>query len=703
VHQGLKHTLGTLGPFLDYISQGARVEREREYKAFLAWLSEIDYTEDHQAHRSAILKGTWKWIIGDIRFHNWKQRGSLLWLHGASGSGKTKIISIIIDHLTNSDENQTVAYVYCTKRAKQEDPSEIFRTILKQLAIQLPSRFSDPLMEEYKERMSELRDRGSVSPLTLEESAHFIKRLATIRPTTLIIDGLDQCRETTSQLDGRRELLYQIKGMIEPAGRIKILLSSRKGFDDIEEQLCKCPDISVNIVQNYSDIPIYIESKVRDLARSKLDLWGGDSSLERDIIGTLKQNSDGTYQWADLQIDYLHSLGSAKAVRNRLHKLPISLRQLYDEIYERISEQDRIIAQAALSWLLCAQRRLDSREFLAAVSAPRGGPLIAEKILRICRNLVIRNASGSFELAHPSVSDYLETRQEYRGGRPDVLVAKRCLEEFEYYAPEGDLLPYASIYWAHHCTRVQTEEAVAEALATLFRNEGRNYAFEKRGKAAIEAAKALRWDHDVARRLRDTGSSPLLVVCVFGFPKLLEQWTNSPMWYRDVWGTHDMVVYFAIKWGNEEIVRMLLQSHSGYTVDRLGMSPAFWAAIYGHRHVLEVLKQLDGGLNAKDNSGWTAWHWLVSIGHTKGLKELLGVDAGVDVTDLDGCTPLHWAAFLGRIAEMKALVTAGHRLDASDNSRLTPLRWLDFIWTGTTAGENPQVWSKPRNEQVRTN
>src|SRR6202023_959998 len=84
------------------------------------------------------------------------------------------------------------------------------------------------------------------------------------------------------------------------------------------------------------------------------------------------------------------------AIRERLGRLPPKLEDLYLEIYEKFSkypaEADRRITRNALAWLLCAQRKLSSVEFLDALSITPDGhfsPVSKGQVLDICCNFVV--------------------------------------------------------------------------------------------------------------------------------------------------------------------------------------------------------------------------------------------------------------------------------------------------------------------------
>jgi hypothetical protein len=77
-------------------------------------------------------------------------------------------------------------------------------------------------------------------------------------------------------------------------------------------------------------------------------------------------------------------------IQKCLGRLPPDLDTLYAELYNVLSnkpgEFEMVVFRNVLSWLLCAQRTLESTEFLAAVSTI---PLISEDTVSVSRDLVL--------------------------------------------------------------------------------------------------------------------------------------------------------------------------------------------------------------------------------------------------------------------------------------------------------------------------
>lgn len=60
----------------------------------LQWLSRLPYKKHHEQTRKDILSGTGSWLLQEQQLVDWQvsSASSIMWLHGASGSGKSKLV-----------------------------------------------------------------------------------------------------------------------------------------------------------------------------------------------------------------------------------------------------------------------------------------------------------------------------------------------------------------------------------------------------------------------------------------------------------------------------------------------------------------------------------------------------------------------------------------------------------------------------------
>ncbi|KAF2878160.1 hypothetical protein BDV95DRAFT_13028 [Massariosphaeria phaeospora] len=63
------------------------------------WLSPVPYIQHHKQTKWDTLAGTGQWLLSDPIFKQWKSdsASSILWLHGIPGSGKSKLVSMMVE------------------------------------------------------------------------------------------------------------------------------------------------------------------------------------------------------------------------------------------------------------------------------------------------------------------------------------------------------------------------------------------------------------------------------------------------------------------------------------------------------------------------------------------------------------------------------------------------------------------------------
>src|SRR5947209_19882078 len=124
-------------------------------------------------------------------------------------------------------------------------------------------------------------------------------------------------------------------------------------------------------------------------------------------------------------------------VNIELGRLPKTLRESYGVIYQQIQDAaltSRQIAERVMKWLLCSQRPLKSREFIAAVSVDSEGrytSLSITNLLHMCCNMVVLDEElDVFRFAHLSVREYLEGREDYTKIEIHILALERCIDTY---------------------------------------------------------------------------------------------------------------------------------------------------------------------------------------------------------------------------------------------------------------------------------
>ncbi|NOZ22718.1 MAG: hypothetical protein GXP25_16695 [Planctomycetes bacterium] len=94
-------------------------------------------------------------------------------------------------------------------------------------------------------------------------------------------------------------------------------------------------------------------------------------------------------------------------------------------------------------------------------------------------------------------------------------------------------------------------------------------------------------------------------------------------------------------------------------------TPLHWAAMNGHRKIVDILIDHGADINATDENGKTPLFQAVSFGHWDIAQLLIYRNANANIPDRDGFTPLYQAAYAGSQDVVELLVAAGADVNAT--------------------------------------
>ena len=199
----------------------------------LHWLSPVDPSASHKTALGIHQAGTNKWFLSSKEFKDWqKSETSFLWLSGFPGSGKTILMSTVIEFLQQSNST-IVAYFYCDFRNPEtRDSLNIAGSLLAQICFKLAS-FPVALDQAFE------RSKMSASPYgkrtDLDAIVEILIKITSQHRVAIIIDALDEC-------ENREEILAFVGKLARQKILLKILLSSRDETD-IRQNLTDFPRI----------------------------------------------------------------------------------------------------------------------------------------------------------------------------------------------------------------------------------------------------------------------------------------------------------------------------------------------------------------------------------------------------------------------------------------------------------------------------
>ncbi|KAH8977712.1 hypothetical protein EDB92DRAFT_2075454, partial [Lactarius akahatsu] len=464
------------------------------------WIAPPDPSVNYNTASDAHHESTAAWCTKGITLADWKTSGSLIWIHGKPGSGKSILSTVIIRDIKSLADagSAFLAYFYFDFKDKAKQDT---RALLSSLLVQLSDQsdiFCDALFSLYS-----AHKRGSEQP-TNDSLSQCLKYMLTTSgpvPVYLILDALDECPYGSGLPSPREKLLDLLNDLVKLRHQaLRLCVTSRPEFD-IRTALQPLATQQVSLHDESGqalDIKIYVTDIVRSDRRMRR--WRDE---EKDmVIENLAEKADGMFRWVYCQLEVLRYCFPAN-VRRALEELPKSLDETYERILKEINNVNREHSYQLLQCLTVASRPLRVEELaeLLAIDLNAGGiPKLnvdlrwedqEEAVLSACSSLVtviIDKGSRVVQFSHFSVKEFLtsdrlasctgELSQFHIPIEPShMILAQACLGallSLDNHAEEEDsikkppLVQYAAKYWVGHAKVGNVEIRIKDAIDHFF-------------------------------------------------------------------------------------------------------------------------------------------------------------------------------------------------------------------------------------------
>ncbi|KAF7508365.1 hypothetical protein GJ744_009356 [Endocarpon pusillum] len=704
---------------VDAIHQKQKGQFHREV---LNWLSGSDFAAQQSDYISKRQEGTGLWFINSPKFAEWLHGSKhTLFCPGIPGAGKTMIASIVTDHLWKAyqEDDIGVAYLYCNyKRGDEQKAVNLLAVILKQLVQERPS-LPDSVGDLYT-----LHGKRGTRPSFDELSNSLRSVLRNYSRVFIIIDALDECTND----DGTRNTLLSEIRSLQVQTDVRLMVTSRN-ISNIT-QLFE-DDLCLRIYASDEDVEQYLEGRMSRQATPILQNPDLRQRISKSILGAI----GGMFLLARLHMDSLIHKPTVKAIKKALAKLSTgeeALNKAYEGAKERIeiqSEESCDLAKNLISWILCAQRPLTTRELQHALAVEPGERQLDEEnipdlalMLSVCAGLVtLDEESKIIRFVHYTTQDYFERIQTSWLPHISAYISLTCTtylsfdaftsgrashdKEFEDRLAQNPFLDYAARYWASHVGRV--EDKVKEVVLTFLSDKSlvscafqvmsaERYKYPYRGysQAMAERVTALHllagwgledWLTYVLKDVVDAdskdseGRTPLSWAAEYGYKEIVEILLAQDDVEADSKDNEGRTpLSRAVGYGQEEIVEILLAQDDveADSKDNKGRTPLSRAAAYGHEEIVRtLLAQDDVEADSKDNEGRTPLSRAAENGYKEIVRTLLAQDdVEADSKDNEGRTPLSFAAAEGYKEIVEILLAQDDvEADLKDNEGRTPL------------------------------
>ena len=216
-------------------------QQKKNFRKVLDWLSPADQDQSretyHQRLQKRRLPPSGSWLLQDKEFLQWQdsEKSSIAWIRGTSGTGKTMLLSLIVDHLESkfSEEERADRLAFFYVPPEQEisaasNPDEVIRNIVRQLSHSRSSRELEPAIAQIYKQSSSTTDQPPRPMRSV--CADMIIALTHDFPIYIIVDALDALKggEPSDQTrSSRNEFIESLQNIVDKSNYpVKVLLST---------------------------------------------------------------------------------------------------------------------------------------------------------------------------------------------------------------------------------------------------------------------------------------------------------------------------------------------------------------------------------------------------------------------------------------------------------------------------------------------
>ncbi|KAH9028675.1 ankyrin repeat-containing domain protein [Lactarius pseudohatsudake] len=670
------------------------------------WVTPPDPSTNHNIACDIHHGGTAEWFYQGSTFAEWKSTGSLLWIYGKPGSGKSILCSTIIRDIASLRKAESALMVYFYFDFRDLDKQHR-RNLLPSLLIQLSAQSRsccDILSHLYS-----AHDNGEQKPSDSVMIRCLKNMLAILhpQPVYIILDALDECSNWPGIPSPREQVLALVKDLVDlDLPHLHICVTSRPEFD-IRATLTPLAHHRVSLHDESGqkkDIVDYVNSVVYSDSETMMKRWREDE--KKMVVEALSEKADGMFRWVFCQLDTLRQC-LPSSVRQTLDELPESLDETYERIVMDIKKANSAHAYRMLQCLAVAIRPLSVAELAELLAfdfnAMKGGiPELnsnwrwkdhEQAVLSTCSSLItIVPTYGSpvVQFSHFSVKEFLMSdrlatstkdlsRYHIVAEDASTLIARACLsvllqDTVDENGAATPLARYAAEHWVTHAQAGNVVSRIRDGMEYLF-DPDRPYFSAWLKLYNIDNRP---WVSELDSKIQPR-AVPLYNAAFCGFHGIAEHLAlKYPQYANAIGGRAGTALHSASAPGHVEVIRSLLRC--GVDVDTCGVwdrSPLLLASYAGCLNVVQCLLDHGADANFQDRRHSTPLSDAAMRGHLKIVQVLLDHNADVNSQDNNGSTPMHKAcSYLDSKGDypqiVRLLLEHGANPNARDNKRRTP-------------------------------
>ncbi|KAH8813964.1 hypothetical protein DL96DRAFT_1685224 [Flagelloscypha sp. PMI_526] len=438
-----------------------RVEADNSiFRSIRTWLTPIDQTAKLDASVRARTKSTCGWLWDHPTIIEWRKLGGLCWFHGGMGTGKTIIISHIIETLLDLQAECIVAYYYFefTNPATLTEEA-LFRSLVAQLSI-----MSENISRKLYKRHQDGANQPQLS--TLHTSLTDLVKAATL-PVFVVIDALDEL--PSSQ---RKYLLATLSQLSRLTG-FCVMATSRDELDIHQAFSGKVDfDFAIESEMVQHDIAVFVDQA---LGGKKWRSWP-NAEVQR-IRQTLIEKADGMFRMVACLMEVLDQTQTTEEMHHALKHLPSTLSDTYCYILDTIPVNLRARADTLLRILSVAFEPLSIPELSALLAVELGDPTDPDNLPIYREELRYHEPHNIIGLGTALVRQTVVVRDEFHD--PQTLFPRVDFDDAPYktvvlqlsHASVKEFLLYHARHQLPFNDHLAHETAARACLALLMYNE----------------------------------------------------------------------------------------------------------------------------------------------------------------------------------------------------------------------------------------
>ncbi|KAH6880343.1 quinon protein alcohol dehydrogenase-like superfamily [Thelonectria olida] len=357
--------------------------------------------------KGGLLEASYRWIRDHETFRQWRsgEEGTLLWIKGDPGKGKTMLLCGIIDEL-KTEPGACLAYFFCQAADDRlNNATAVLRGLVWLLISQEPSLISH-IQKKYDHSGRALFEDGNSWYAMSDIFKDILQSMPLQKYTLLVVDGLDECRTRLQEL---LRLIIQTSSSC----RAKWIISSRNWImieevllEANKQQLQLCLELNQDSISDA--VRIYIENQVEKLAHRK----NYDDKIRKAVHHHLVSNAQDTFLWVSLVCQELTKVRERHTIK-KLESFPPGLDPIYERMMNQIRDSDDLdLCKEILAVASVAYRPVTVKE-LAFLVGPleeyRDDVNTLNEIIGSCGSfLTLRE--GVMYFVHQSAKDFLLSR-----------------------------------------------------------------------------------------------------------------------------------------------------------------------------------------------------------------------------------------------------------------------------------------------------